>query len=183
MSRTTWFALPALAALQLLVVAAREPIIPAGTDIPVTIDENVALKREQFGNTFEAHVTRDVVVDGSVVIPAGADASVLLVESEDTPGAATFRLAEVSIGGSMRRVATDVARADATKSGLSTGKKTGIGAVAGAVLSVVTGGGLLKGAIVGAGGGLAWGLLDHGTRRVERNTQLLFSLRDSMRVA
>ncbi len=157
--------------------------IPPGTDIPVTIDENIALKRDQFGNTFEAHVTRDVVVNGSVVIPAGAYASVILIESDETPGAATFRLARMSIGGRMRRVATDVARADATHSGMSTGKKTGIGAVAGAVLGVVTGVGFLKGAIVGTGGGLAWGLLDHGTRRVERNTQLLFSLRDAIGVA
>jgi len=78
----------------------------------------------------------------------------------------------------MRPVRTDVARADATRSGLSTGKKTGIGAIAGGVLGLVTGGGLLKGAIVGAGGGLAWGLLDKGTGRVEADTPVLFSLRD-----
>ena len=206
MSRTKWTALTVLVGVQLLAGAVpsvahaanrdREVgsgwtggritpafTIPSGTEIPVTIDENVALKRDQFGNRFEAHVTRDVVVDGSVVIPAGAYASVILVQSEETPGAATFRLARVSIGGRMRRVATDVARVDATHSGLSTGKKTGIGAVAGAVLGVVTGVGFLKGVIVGTGGGLAWGLLDHGTRRVERNTQLLFSLRDAVGVA
>jgi hypothetical protein len=182
MSRTTYTALTGLVTLQLLAAAALGPTIPAETDIPVTIDENIAVKSDQFGNTFEAHVTRNVVVDGSVVIPAGADANVMLVKSEETPGAATFRLAQVSVGGGLRRVTTDVARADATKSGLSTGKKTGIGAVAGAVLGVVTGGGLLKGAVVGAGGGLAWGLLDHGSPRVDRNTQLLFSLRHPIRV-
>ncbi|HUQ16019.1 MAG TPA: hypothetical protein VM094_08175 [Gemmatimonadales bacterium] len=157
--------------------------IPAGTDIPVTIDESIALKGDQVGNTFPAHVTRDVVVDGAVAIRGGTPASVILVASDEKPGAATFRLARVSIGGRMRRVETGVARADAAHSGLSTAKKTGIGALAGGVLSVVTGGGLLKGAIVGAGGGLAWGLLDHGTRRVEQDTQLLFPLRASLRVA
>jgi hypothetical protein len=157
--------------------------IPAGTDIPVTIDENVALKADQVGNAFPAHVTRDVVVDGSVAIPGGSPASVILVASDERPGAATFRLARVSIGGRMRRVETDVARADAEHSGLSTGKKTGIGAIAGGVLGVVTGGGLLTGAIVGAGGGLAWGLLSHGTSRVEADTQLQFPLRASVRVA
>jgi len=152
--------------------------IPPGTDIPVTIDENVALKRDQVGNTFSAHITRNVVVDGAVAIPAGAPAEVVLVESDETPGAASFRLLRASIGGLMRPVRTDVARADATRSGLSTGKKTGIGAIAGGVLGLVTGGGLLKGAIVGAGGGLAWGLLDKGTGRVEADTPVLFSLRD-----
>jgi hypothetical protein len=157
--------------------------IPAGTDIPVTIDESITLKGDQVGNTFSAHVTRDVVVNGSVAIPGGTAANVILVASDERPGAATFRLARVSIGARMRHVQTDVARADAAHSGLSTAKKTGIGAIAGGVLGVVTGGGLLKGAIVGAGGGLAWGLLDHGTSRVEQGTQLLFPLRASVRVA
>jgi len=157
--------------------------VPSGTDIPITIDENVALKRDQVGNTFSAHVTRNVVVDGAVAIPVGAPAEVVLIESQANPGAASFRLGRISIGGRMRPVRTDVARADATRSGLSTGKKTGIGAVAGGVLGLLTGGSLLKGAIVGAGGGLAWGLLDHGTNRVEADTPLLFSLRAPIRVA
>jgi hypothetical protein len=157
--------------------------IPAGTDIPVTIDENIALKADQVGTTFPAHVTRDVLVDGAVAIPGGAPANVILVASDESPGAATFRLARVSIDGRMRRVQTDVARADGASSGLNTAKKTGIGALAGGVLGVVTGGGLLKGAIVGAGGGLAWGLLTHGTRRVEADTQVLFPLSASVRAA
>jgi hypothetical protein len=107
--------------------------IPAGTEIPVTIDESIALKVDQVGNTFSAHVTRDVVVDGSVAIRGGTPANVILVASDERPGAATFRLARVSIGGRMRRVETDVARADAAHSGLSTAKKTGIGALAGGV--------------------------------------------------
>jgi hypothetical protein len=201
MYRIQWTALISLVSVQLLAVAgpgvadaatgggpaeahgAMALTIPAGTDIPVTIDENITIKSGEVGNTFPAHVTRDVVVDGSVAIPEGTPAKVILVASDDKPGAATFRLAQVSIGGRARRVETDVARADETHSGLSTARKTGLGAIAGGVLGIVTGGGLLKGAIVGAGGGLAWGLLDHGTQRVEQNTQLLFALRASIRVA
>lgn len=174
--------LVALVGLQLL--AAPAVTIPTGADIPVTLDVNVALQRDQVGNTFPAHITRDVLVDGAVAIPAGAPAEVALVESEHTPGAASFRLVGVSIGGQMRAVRTGVARADAARSGSSTGRKTGIGALAGGALGLVLGGGegLLKGAAAGAGGGLAWGLLDHGTRRVEHDTPLLFSLRDPLRV-
>ena len=179
---TQWTALMSLVGVQ-LAVAGAGVTIPAGTEIPVTIDENITLKAGEVGNTFPAHVTRDVVVDGSVAIPEGTPADVILVASDEKPGAATFRLARVSIGGRTRRVETDVARADADHSGLTTAKKTGIGAIAGGVLGIVTGGGLLKGAIVGAGGGLAWGLLDHGNQRVEQNTQLLFPLRVSIRVA
>ena len=178
--RARGISLMALVGLQL--VGAPALTIPPGTDIPVTLDENVALKRDQIGNTFSAHVTRDVVVDGTLAIPGGTPAEVALVESEETRGAAAFRLVHMSIAGRMRPVRTDVARADATRSGLSTGKKTGIGAIAGGVLGLVTGGGLLKGAILGAGGGLAWGLLDHRAGRVEQDTRLLFSLRDAVQV-
>jgi hypothetical protein len=158
--------------------------IPSGTDIPITVDQNIAVKKDQIGKTFRAHVTRNVLVNGAVAIPAGAPAEVALVESQDTPGAAAFRLQRLSIGGSMRAVRTDVAHADASKSGMSTGKKTGIGAAAGAVIGLVAGGGggLLKGAVVGAGGGLAWGLLSKGTQ-VKADTPLAFSLSAPIRVA
>jgi hypothetical protein len=159
--------------------------IPSGTDIPVTIDENVALKQDQIGNTFAAHVTRNVLVNGAVAIPADAPAEVTLVESKDTPGAASFELRRVSIRGSMRSVQTDVAHADAVKSGMSTGKKTGIGAIAGGIVGLIAGGGsgLLKGAAVGAGGGLAWGLLGKSTSQVKANTPLAFALRNPVRVS
>ena len=158
--------------------------IPRGTDIPVTLDENVTLKRDQVGNTFTAHITRDIRVNGVVAIRAGAPAKVVLVESEEAPGAASFRLLTVSIRGDMRPIRTDVARADAVGSRSDVGKKAGIGAIAGGALGllVVGGGGLLKGAVVGAGGGLAWGLLDHGSRRVELDTPLVFALREPVRV-
>ena len=158
--------------------------IPRGTDIPVTLDANVALNRDQVGNTFPAHISRDVVVRGAVALPAGTPAEVTLVESEGTPGAASFRLVSLSISGQTIAVRTDVARGDATGSGLTTGRKTGIGALAGGALGLVLGGGggLLKGAAAGAGGGLAWGLLDKGGRRVEHDTPLLFSLGAPVRV-
>ena len=79
--------------------------IPPGTDIPVALDVNVTLQRDQVGNAFPAHLTRDVVVDGAVAIPAGAPAEVALVESE-YPG----RRVVPSAAGIDRW--TDAARAD-----------------------------------------------------------------------
>ena len=58
--------------------------IPRGTDIPVTLDEDIPIAQERVGDKFEAHVTRDVVVNGEVVIPAGAPAEVKLVKSPET---------------------------------------------------------------------------------------------------
>ena len=106
-----------------------------------------------------------------------------MVETTEGAKAATIRLVKVNVNGEMRGVRTDVAKADTDEKGLSTAKKTGVGAAAGAIVGAVTGVGVLKGAIVGAGGGLAWGLLDgNQARQVKDDTPLMFSLERDLHV-
>ena len=154
--------------------------IPAGTDIPVTLSQDVTINEENLNETYDAEVTRDVVVDGEVAIRQGAPAQVQLVRNEENAEQATLRLAEVQIDGAMRDVSTENARADTEKDRAGTAKKTGIGAAAGAVIGAVTGVGVVKGAILGAGGGLAWGLLGGRDREVGRGTQLEFELSETV---
>jgi hypothetical protein len=165
----------ALAALAGTVVS-----IPRGTDIPVTLDEDVPISSDNIGDSFEASVTRDVVVDGEVVIVAGSPAEVRLVRSGEKNDAATLRLTKVHVDGDMRSVASDEAKADTDRERLGTKEKTAVGAAAGAVVGAVTGAGVLEGAIVGAGGGLAWGLLDKTGREVKDDTPLRFSLEEDL---
>jgi hypothetical protein len=153
------------------------PTIPSGTDIPVTLDENIPVTQDHMGDTFQGHITRDVKVDGRVALVADTPVEVKLVEQTDGSKAATLRLVKVNVNGDMRRVQADVAKADTDERGMSTGKKTGVGAAAGAIVGAVTGVCVLTGAIVGAGGGLAWGLLDgNQPREVKDETRLRFSL-------
>ena len=173
MIRTIGVALAALAGGTVLT-------IPKGTDIPITLDEDVPIERDRVGDTFEARVTRDVIVDGEVVVVAGSPAEVKLVKSEEKSDAATLRLTKLHVDGDMRRVATDVAKPDTEDSGLSTTEKTAVGAAAGVVAGAVTGAGVVEGAIVGAGGGLAWGLLDKSGREVKDDTPLRFSLEEDL---
>lgn len=196
MTRVRWITLTALAgalALPPSVARAQEEVevataernslrepIPAGTAIPVTLSHDVTINEENLDKTFEAQVTRDVVVDGEVVIREGAPAQVHLVRNEENENQATLRLSGVQIGGQMRNVATENAMADTEKDRAETGKKTGIGAAAGAVIGAVTGVGVVKGAVLGAGGGLAWGLLGGRDREVDRGTQLQFELSESV---
>jgi hypothetical protein len=154
--------------------------IPRGTDIPVTLDEDVPIEQDKIGDTFEAHVTRDVKVNGEVVIPEGSPAEVQLVKSPEKADAATLRLTGINVDGDMRSVNSDVAQADSDESGLSTGEKTAVGAAAGAVVGAVTGAGVIEGAVVGAGGGLAWGLLKDEGRAVPDETTLRFSLDEDL---
>lgn len=157
------------------------PRIPRGTDIPVTLDEDIPVTRDRLGDSFEGHITRDVKVDGEVVLVSGAPVEVKLVESRERAGAATLRLDKVHVNGDMRRVHTAAAKADTEAEGLSTLEKTAVGAGAGAVVGAVTGAGVLEGAVVGAGGGLAWGLLSGDrTRQVDDDTPLEFSLEEAL---
>jgi hypothetical protein len=154
--------------------------IPAGTDIPVTVEEDITIDEKHLDRTYEAQVTRDVVVDGQVAIRQGAPAVIKLVRSDENADQATLELSQLQLGGEMRSVSTESARADTEKDKSGTAKKTGIGAAAGAVIGAVTGVGVIKGAILGAGGGLAWGLLDGRDREVGSGTQLEFELSESV---
>jgi len=95
--------------------------IPAGTAIPVILDQEIPVERGRLGDLFHAHVKRDVVVDGKVVIPSGAPAKVKLVESSDTPNAATLRRSGLRVDGEMRKVTAGDARADTDASDLAWG--------------------------------------------------------------
>lgn len=159
------------------------PTVPSGTDIPVTLDEDIPVTRDHIGDTFRGHITRDVTVDGRLALVADSPVEVKLVETTDGAKAATLRLVKLNVNGEMRGVRTDVAKADTDEKGLSTAKKTGVGAAVGAIVGAVTGVGVLKGAIVGAGGGLAWGLLDgNQARQVKDDTPLMFSLERDLHV-
>lgn len=149
--------------------------IPRGTDIPVTVDQDIAVKQENLGESFNAHVSRDVTVNGKVVIPEGAPAKVKLVKSPEKSDAASLKLAQIRLNGEMKDVTTEDAKADTDKPGLDTKER----AAAGAVVGAVTGIGVLKGAVVGAGGGLALSLLDK-SRVVEDGSTLRFSLQEEL---
>src|ERR671931_575110 len=89
--------------------------IPSGTSVPVTVDEDIPIKKENFGQTFPAHVTRDVIVDGRVVIPQGAPAEVKLTPSDEKANAATLKLSQLEVDGKMQAVTSSSARAESEK--------------------------------------------------------------------
>jgi hypothetical protein len=153
--------------------AERAVDIPPGTSIPITLDQDIPVKQDQFGREFPAHVTRDVTIDSKVTIPEGTPGSVKLVPSSEKSDNVTLRLVELRVNGETQSVKTGDARPDTERSHHGLGEKTGIGAAAGAVVGAITGAGIVKGAVVGAGGGLAWGLLGGG-KQIGRDTRVEF---------
>ncbi len=173
------------------VTPARVTAIPAGTQFPVEILARLDSENHDVGDAWTGRVTRDVVVNGQVVVPAGAAVSGVITaidEGDDNDGAGSITLEARSV----ETVAGTRAIASAPTSGGESyrdqgfpGKETAIGAGAGAAIGAVIGGkkGAAIGAAAGGAGGAAMGsqrrdyevAMAPGTRltiRLEQATQL-----------
>jgi hypothetical protein len=139
----------------------RVSAIPAGTSIPFATLHQIDSEHNQVGSTWTGRVTRNVVVGGQVVIPAGATVSGVVTnmnEGDDNGGRGSITLEARSVEtayGTRSIAATPVAGGHSySDKGFPT-KETGIGAGAGAVLGGIIGG--KKGAAIGAAAGGAGG--------------------------
>ncbi len=139
----------------------RPSAIPAGTSIPFATLHQIDSEHNDVGSTWTGRVTRNVVVGGQVVIPAGATVSGVVTnmnEGDENGGRGSITLEARSVEtayGTRSIAASPVAGGHSyADKGFPT-KETGIGAGAGAVLGGIIGG--KKGAAIGAGVGGAGG--------------------------
>jgi hypothetical protein len=141
--------------------AAPQPMVvdlPAGTRLPVRLDQDLGSKISQPGDSFAATVADDVMVNGQTVIPRGARAEGIVIEAKalgKIKGGAylSVRLERVHTNWGSYPVATSsIERAEKGK-GKRTAVMAGGGAGLGALVGALAGGG--KGAAIGAiaGGG------------------------------
>lgn len=124
--------------------------VPSGTDIKVRTDEQISAdQNNNIGKTFTGRVTEDVTHNGKVVIPKGSPATLTTVKDGNK---VAVDLTAVTVGS--RRYAIEGASYKSGKVGANktTAKYAGGGALAGAVIGAIAGGG--KGAAIGtlAGG-------------------------------
>jgi len=144
--------------------------VPAGTDLEISLVSDLNTKTTTAGSPISATVADDVVVNGVVVIPAGAEVTghvVSAARSGKASGRAYMQLAfdEVSFGGKSYNIE---AATDTMFGKGGSGKDAamiGGGAVAGAILGKVlggSGGSAAKGAVVGGAAGTAASLLTRG---------------------
>jgi hypothetical protein len=156
------FAAPRLATLLLLAAAPvfAATTIPAGTAIPIRLNQAVSSKDAKSGQKVAAEVSRDVMVDGKVAIPRGSEAAVYVAEAVpsgrlSTPAKLYLRLDSVTVHGKREKVSAHLAG----ETGKSHKKRNevgvGGGAAAGAIIGAIAGGG--KGAAIGAAAGAGAG--------------------------
>jgi hypothetical protein len=125
MRRMVWMALLACTAWSGPVAA--QSTVPAGTVLPVTLDETVSLELKDAGKSYRARLARAVTLAGGTVIPAGAPARVTTTKPAGKPKQAQAVLAEITVGGKAYAVPSQAARIEA--SAAASGQASAAGAV------------------------------------------------------
>ena len=154
-----------------IAVVAQRSGIPSGTEITVRTDEPIDadVQNADTSHMYRGTVSRDVLDrNGNVLIPRGSRAQLAAVREDN---ALSFDLRSIRVNG--RRFTVDSADIQASdqKDGVGknkrTGKYVGGGAVAGALIGAIAGGG--KGAAIGA---LAGGAAGAGAQTLTRGKKL-----------
>jgi len=139
--------------------------IPAGSQIPVRIDQMIDVTVPSDGRLFTGAVTEDVMGrSGTVMIPRGARAELIVQNLGDNEG--TIDLDSVSFDGRRYMVNAEkynISRRTGVGTNERTAKYVGGGAIFGTLLGAIAGGG--KGAAIGA---LAGGAAGAGAQTVTR---------------
>jgi len=184
-------ALPAAVAAQRQTAAAEPPsiLVPAGTMINVRLTADVDVDLARAGQTFKTRVDDPVMLDGRLVIPREAAATmqaVKVAQSGDFKGKdqIVLKLNSIGFGGKVYTVATEYATAEGKGEGKKTARKVGGGAGLGAMFGGLVGGGegALIGAAVGAATGTAMAASGEEHLRLPAETRLQFKLAASFRV-
>ena len=134
---------------------------PAGTRITVRTDSQVNSASAHVGQSFNANLVRDLVVDGKTIAKAGAPAKGKVTYAKSSgrlhaPGQVTIRLTSIQLAdGKTLPVSTSGFHAQGKSHTKSNVTKIGGGAAAGALIGGLAGGGkgALIGTAVGAGAG------------------------------
>ena len=135
--------------------------VPAGTRITVRTDSQINSANAHVGQSFNANLRRDLVVDGKTIAKAGAPAKGKVTYAKSSgrlhaPGQVTIRLTSIRLAnGRTLVVSTSGFRAKGKSHTKSNVTKIGGGAAAGALVGGLAGGGkgALIGTTVGAGAG------------------------------
>jgi hypothetical protein len=154
-----------------LALVAQRSAIPSGTEITVRTDEPIDadVQNADTSHMYRGTVSKDVVDrDGNVLIPRGSRAQLAAVRDND---ALSIDLRSVRVRGVRYTVDSADVQAGDQKEGVGknkrTGKYVGGGAVAGALIGAIAGGG--KGAAIGA---LAGGAAGAGAQTLTRGKKL-----------
>ncbi len=166
-------------------------VIPPSTSIHVTLNTGLSSNRSNPGDHFEATISQPVVVDGRTVIPKGAEATGVVVDSlpsgkMDRRAHLLVALETVTVGGSLYHIRTASNARIEGRHRLHNFGLIGSGAGTGAIIGAIAGAGAgaLIGAPIGAGAGTAAAFLTgkHDIR-LDPETPMTFQLARPVSIA
>jgi len=142
--------------------------LASGTNISIRITESLSSETTQPGTPFSGVVTRPIIREGYVVIPAGAAIQGTVTDAKDAGhfkgnSLLVLRLDSIRRHGERIPVEAEPYVVEGKGRGTNTAEKIGGGAAIGAVLGGIFGGG--KGAAIGAGAGAGGGTILQGATR------------------
>lgn len=165
--------------------------LPAGTVLPVTLTESLDSKKAAANDVFHATLASDVMYHGMVAIPRGTPVLGQVVDAKKAghfKGEAllSIELTQMTLRGRKIGIMTDTYKQEGAEGrGKNTAEKTGGGALFGALVGALAGGG--KGAAIGAlaGGGAGAGVnaVTRGREvRIPSESRLEFRLQEPLTV-
>jgi hypothetical protein len=164
-------------------------VIPAGTQLAVRTNQRIDSHDVVEGQTFSAQLEEDVRDEtGSLAIPRGADV-MLVTRQVENSGDITLDIDSITVEGRRYRVSTVDEELQNNRDGVGANKRTGQfvggGAVLGAIIGAIAGGGkgAAIGAVVGGGAGAATQIVTQGKEvHVPSETVLRFRLDHRLRL-
>jgi hypothetical protein len=148
-------------------------VVPAGTDLVITLSQSLGSKTSQSGQTFLATVARPVTVGDQTAIPKGSSVTGTVITAKEKgkikgEGRLSLTLRSITINGQTYQIQTGVLDSTIKGKGKRTAATAGGGAAGGALIGGIAGGGKGAGigALVGAAGGFVGGAFT-GNKQIE----------------
>ena len=164
--------------------------IPAGKRVQIRVSQGMDGKHTAVGTTFNGVLMNDVLADGAIALPRGAEVTGTVVDAKSSgglsgSGAIALKLTGISIGGQQYPLSSEVwGFKGPSNTGRTVGNAIGMGLL-GAVIGGAAGGGpgAAIGAVAGGTAGVATSAATSGTQAFIRPESLLeFTLNQPMTV-
>lgn len=167
-----------------------DAVFPAGTTIEIQTIDTIDSKTAQAGDQFQATLTQPLTWDSRVIVPAGANVYLRLVAAQTSgqykgQSELQLELARLEYQGAQYAMHSSTYTVAGGSRGKDTAKTVGGGAIVGAIIGAIAGGG--KGAVIGGAAGAGAGGVYQGVTkakqvRIPAETKLDFKLEKTLNI-
>jgi hypothetical protein len=165
-------------------------VFPAGTTVEIQTVDPIDSTKAQPGDEYQATLAQPLTWNGRVVVPAGANVYLRLVAAQESGqykgrSELQLQLARLEFQGAQYQMNSSTYTVAGTSRGKNTAEKVGGGAILGAIIGAIAGGG--KGAVIGGAagagaGGVVQGVTKAKQVRIPSETKLDFKLEKTLKI-